>query len=164
MYLSLQCCPYVPLHYVITHHLNNIFHQESTSSTCPMKVCCQANYSVMKPVKSSTIAGTISPGYPIMSLSLTPHSGYLARHCAIWKLGIIFLQSFSWQYPSHTRQTGTKLTKNAKFSMNRPAVGHWQCCWRHRKTSRVPVGVISDKIWYGIARFETDMTPIENRS
>ena len=59
-------------------------------------------------------------------------------------------------YPSHTGQTDTKPTKPAKFAMNRPAVGHRQCCWRHRKSSRFYVGVISGKIRYGIARFETD--------
>ena len=62
--------------------------------------------------------------------------------------------------PPHTPVTPSKPTqnrqKNTKSIMNRPAIGHRQCCWRHCKTSRVHVGVISGKIRYGIARFETD--------
>ena len=71
----------------------------------------------------------------------------------IW---LSMVDDLSVLYPSHTGQTDTKPTKIAKFSMNRPAVGHRQCCWRHRKTGRVHFGVISGKIRYGIARFETD--------
>ena len=57
-------------------------------------------------------------------------------------------------YHSHTGQTETKPTIKANFLMNRPAVGHRQRCWRHRKTSRVHVGLISGKIRYGIAQFD----------
>ena len=71
--------------------------------------------------------------------------------------GRVGFNSATGGIPQSHRPNRHETDKNAIFSMNRPAVGPRQCCWRHRRTSRVHVGVTSGKIRYGIARFETDI-------
>ena len=87
-------------------------------------------------------------------LKLSNHRYFIIKNPLFFtihnKNGVLLLNFKSkWPYHESDQLTGNPLfipqshrpnrhetDKNAKFSMNRPAVGHRQCCWRHRKTSR----------------------------